>query len=283
VRCTTTVTPATAFTLVRRTATGAGDSLHIVETLNATYAAGSAAVWTGPALVATRVQVFAMVPGERDTLADSTEFRPIPRTWEPYRITDSRVDTAVDTRGGMRPWPTDGTAIGTWYLYALQITSTPVFRADDGPNRGVAVFAERPDFEDPHITHIYLHPAIFTPETSNLYQRWYRQQDGRPEGTCDQQQMLQLRAEELRHEGVTYAPDSHNGIAQAWLDREKWQKYFESQRVVDMDESALRENAVYRWTASGEQMYNAQYAFDAQEYQLIYVDRLKCLLDPGVK
>jgi hypothetical protein len=278
IRCNSTVTPAQPFTIIRRIAQGRG--FTVIDSTQRTYAAGETDIWAGPAIAKTRVTVVARLAGSPDSLVDRAEFEPRPRPWPLYVITNPQVDTVVDTRSMTVP-PHDSTALGAFYLSGLDIRSTPVFRATTGPNATLAMLGARPDFLNPRIGLIFLHPALFTPtSTDPLNTAWYNDQNGNPAGTCGQNKMPRLRSEAERHEGATLSSDSHMGIANRSFSSEKPQEDMEAVYIQAAPDSTVQFRAFAKYNEWYTNKYwPAQQAYDAVEYPKIYGTILGCVMD----
>jgi hypothetical protein len=278
VSCRSWVTPAQPFTVTRREAVA--PRLYLVDSIPHAYASGEVDVWRGPAITKTRVIVQVTITGQTNPLRGRAEFDPNPRPWPAYNITNPRVDTLVD-RASMEWVPSDSTAYGGTYLYPLDIHHTPLFRATTGPNAGLAMLGAQPLYRDPHIAHIYLHPAIFNPAADTAWTRWNNDQNGTPSGTCPQSKMPQLRIEAARHEGATVAPNSHVGVANHEFQSSKPQlKMEEFYTIAAASDSTVRFGAMAKYNEwYSHDYWPAQAAFDATDRPLIWITILACQLD----
>jgi len=148
----------------------------------------------------------------------------------------------------------------------------------DGPNRGLAFFADRPPFEG-GIGYIWLHPALYGPKPglNPDYAAWFRDQDGQGSGTCNASDIAWLAAEAERHEGASLSADSHLGVAnRLFVSSALHAKFEELYRTSELQLRIEGDRIYNRWRMGTFQP--AEDAYDATDRPKIW-NALGCTLD----
>lgn len=170
---------------------------------------------------------------------------------------------------------------GAFDLTEYRTDSTRVTVASDGPNRGLAFYADQIPFDEQG-AYVWIHPALFPPSAGYYpphsdYERWYNDQDGQGTGTCTSTGMAVLATEVARHEGATSADTSHLGVANRFFASDRLDVRFEG--LYRVGEQKLRDDAfnVYRRWKRGTYR-TLQNNFDAVDRPKAWA-RVGCTLD----
>lgn len=199
VHCRAEVTPGTAFRLLGWASIGADGFSH-AEASGELMEAGTAATWSGPAVLDSRITVEIQVPGFPDTLRQTAEFAVTPRAWRTQITGRPRVIFTADPE---MPEPTAATAavdgrFGEMDLWPGMPSYEALGEAGTGPNAAWSYVKQPLPATD---------PVARVNGRLLAGHEWYRAQDGgrlpgAPRRTCSASDLEALKQQVLEHEGV---------------------------------------------------------------------------------
>ena len=182
----------------------------------------------------------------------------------------------------MTPYPFPGKALGLFQLEQPEFTGVMLSTVSGGgPNNGITYFTTPVATNGSLVaTHPGLDPATGPDSTSSGYKQWkgwYDDQNGTGGGTCGASDIVTLKANVERHEGVTQASNSHYGVANNVFQSTQVQLRFEKLYSQQGNAQLLRV-AVSTWVNfNNNEIHSAQQAFDSLDTPTVFA--IGCTLD----
>lgn len=300
ITCNTTLTPAQAYTVTRRTARGTGFTIEDSTKVN--HLSGEVDAWAGPAIATSNVvvEVSVVTPaGDTAKVTNTTPatFTATKRTFPTWNLVftggfgSGQVTYTISPAEGLAAYPPSGKRWAVmqivWPSFEDPLTY-PTLSPTTGPNSTLRTLQNPFTVSeyDPYLS-AGLDQAAATSVQAQYPSAlaWYNDQNGLGSGTCVASNMLTFRDAVIRHEGGTGASNSHYGIANQQFISLKPDSLFEGVfgSKTDADFRADLLARLFKFSSDSTGPYQlAQTGFDNSDKVNVYPHLLttgSCILD----